>query len=229
MNLTDVATRNYLLYFALPLWIVPGFLDWMWHRRTSIETTSGLRESALHNLMMMEAGVPVFLGLFAEINALVITVMIAAFFVHFATACWDVSLAVKLRHVSPTEQHIHSALEMLPFAVVSSVACLHAEQLLSIFGAGTQAPDWSLRWKDVPLAPGYTAAILASTVLFLAVAYAEEMLRCYRTVRRHAVVAEASYSRTTRPLPTPFAGRAGTPSHRIHQASSATEPPPQFH
>jgi hypothetical protein len=30
-----------MLNFALPLWVVPSFLDYTWHRRTKIETTSG--------------------------------------------------------------------------------------------------------------------------------------------------------------------------------------------
>jgi hypothetical protein len=44
---TALITRNYMLYFLLPLWIVPGFADYLCHRRTKIETTSGIRESII--------------------------------------------------------------------------------------------------------------------------------------------------------------------------------------
>jgi len=50
-------TRRYLLYFTVPLWVIVGSLDYLCHRRTKIETTSGTLESAIHALMMAEAGI----------------------------------------------------------------------------------------------------------------------------------------------------------------------------
>jgi hypothetical protein len=61
-------SRRYMLYFMLPLWIVPGFLDYLSHRKTKIETTSGTQESIIHALMTTEAGIPVVMGLLLEIN-----------------------------------------------------------------------------------------------------------------------------------------------------------------
>ena len=29
-------TARYALFVLIPLWIVPGVLDWYWHRRTDI-------------------------------------------------------------------------------------------------------------------------------------------------------------------------------------------------
>ena len=43
--------------------------DWWCHRRTDIEHTAGPTESAIHALMMAEAGVPALRGLFCEVNA----------------------------------------------------------------------------------------------------------------------------------------------------------------
>src|ERR1700680_2342176 len=51
----DEATRRYLMYIIMPVWSVAGFLDWLWHRQTKIETTSGVKESIMHLLMMAEA------------------------------------------------------------------------------------------------------------------------------------------------------------------------------
>jgi hypothetical protein len=44
------ATQNAILFGILPLWIVPGFLDYLMHRKSSIETTSGTHESLIHAL-----------------------------------------------------------------------------------------------------------------------------------------------------------------------------------
>lgn len=75
----------------LPLWMRTGLLDWYYHRRTKIEQTAGTHESIIHALMMTEAGLPVMMGLFLEISALVLALMIAALFLHEATAFWDVA------------------------------------------------------------------------------------------------------------------------------------------
>ena len=65
----DEATRRLLQYVVVPSWVGAGLADWMCHRRSSIETTPGPRESAIHALMMTEAGIPATLGLFLEVNA----------------------------------------------------------------------------------------------------------------------------------------------------------------
>ena len=73
-----IPTQRYLLYFTVPLWVV-----------AKIETTSGTLESAIHALMMTEAGIPIVLGLVLQINAGVILLMIASFFAHAGTAIWE--------------------------------------------------------------------------------------------------------------------------------------------
>ena len=108
------AAEAVLMYFILPVWLAAGFADYLCHRATSIETTSGPRESLLHLLQFAEMAVPTFAAIFLEINALVILVMIVCLLLHEATAIWDVSYAYPLREITPTEQHVHSFLEMLP-------------------------------------------------------------------------------------------------------------------
>ncbi len=53
-------------------------------------------------------------AIFLEINALVILTMIVCLIAHGATAIWDVSYAYRSREVAPTDQHVHSFLEMPP-------------------------------------------------------------------------------------------------------------------
>jgi hypothetical protein len=39
-----------LMYFVLPVWLVAGFADWLCHRATHIESTTGAKESLIHLL-----------------------------------------------------------------------------------------------------------------------------------------------------------------------------------
>ncbi|MBW8798466.1 MAG: diguanylate cyclase [Streptomyces sp.] len=174
------ASRRFLLYGALPLWVLPGLADWWMHKRTRIEHTSGTRESAVHALMMTEAGVPVLMGLLARVNPLVLSVMGGAALTHGATAVWDVSLAVGEREVRPIEQHIHSFLEVLPLTALAFTACLHADQVRATLRGGPGAQDWRLLPKEHPLPARYLAALAGAVVGGVALPYAEELWRCRR-------------------------------------------------
>ena len=180
--------RRYLLYFLLPLWMGAGLLDWYHHRRTHIEKTAGTHESMIHALMMSEAGLPLMVGLFLEVNALTLALMIVAFFLHEATAFWDVAYAEGLREVTPNEQHVHSFLEVIPFMALSFMICLYWDQFRALFGVGQEPAQFVLRPKRHPLSRRYVRGILSGVVATVAVPYAEEFLRCYRvdkTVAAH--------------------------------------------
>ncbi|MFD5394196.1 diguanylate cyclase [Streptomyces sp. NPDC127097] len=177
-------SRRFLMYGVMPLWFVPSVADWVMHRRTRIEETSGVRESAVHALMMAEAGVPVAMGLLARVNPLVLTVMGGAALAHGATALWDVSLATTEREVRPMEQHIHSFLEVLPLTALAFLACLHADQVRGALRGGRGADDWKLLPKESPLPVRYLAGIGLGLTVCVALPYAEEMTRCLKAARR---------------------------------------------
>lgn len=40
------------------VWLVAGFADWLCHRASHIESTTGAKESLIHLLMFAEVGVP---------------------------------------------------------------------------------------------------------------------------------------------------------------------------
>ncbi|MDF3287774.1 diguanylate cyclase [Streptomyces silvisoli] len=184
LDATDVesANRRFLLYGVLPLWFAPSVADWVMHRRTRIEQTTGVRESLIHLLMMAEAGVPMTLGLLARINPLVLSTMGGAAALHGATAVWDVTVATSEREVRPVEQHIHSFLEVLPLTATAFVACLHWDQVRAMVrGGGDDA--WRLLPKDQPLPTRYLAGLAAGVALFVALPYGEELMRCLRTKR----------------------------------------------
>jgi hypothetical protein len=77
------------------------------HRAASIATTSGWKDTLLHLLQLAEMAIPTLAGIFLEINALIIAIMIVCLIAHGATAICDVSYAYSTREVTPTEQHVH--------------------------------------------------------------------------------------------------------------------------
>src|SRR6185295_19974527 len=94
------AAQAVLMYFILPLWLAAGFADYLCHRASSIELTSGYKESLLHLLMFCEVGVPLLAAIFFEFNALVIATMIVGFIAHQLTSLWDTSVANDKRRVT---------------------------------------------------------------------------------------------------------------------------------
>lgn len=176
---TRAVTRQFLLYFIVPLWLGAGIADWTRHRATHIETTSGACETLIHIIMLVEMGVPVLGGLFLEITAPVLALMIASFFVHEWTALWDVSYAVTRREVTPVEQHIHSFLEMLPLMAAGFISVLHWPKLRALVGLA-EDPDPSFRLKQEPLPVRYVATTLGAVALFELLPYLEELWRDWR-------------------------------------------------
>lgn len=169
-----------LMYFILPLWLIAGFADWDCHRRSHIESTSGPKESILHFLQFGEVGFALLAALFLEIDAGLIAFMIFIFFVHEATALWDVNYAVGTREVTPFEQHIHSFLEMIPLIAIICVSALHWEQFKAIFGMGEESARFALAWKADPLPISYILTLMVAVILMVVIPYTEELIRGLR-------------------------------------------------
>ena len=178
--MTEDIVRSMLMYFILPLWLAAGFADWLCHRASNIATTSGPKESLLHLLQFAEMGIPILAALFLEINALIIAIMIVCLVLHEATAIWDVRYASATREVTPTEQHVHTFLEMLPLMGLLMIIVLHWRQFLALFGASTEPARWDLVWKQEPLPVVYIAAVLLAVLVFELLPYVEELIRGLR-------------------------------------------------
>ena len=177
-----------LMYFVLPLWLIAGFGDWLCHRATHIETTSGAKESVLHLVQFTEVGIPLLAAIFLEINAGIIAFMIVMFLLHEATAFWDVSYSVTRRNVTPIEQHIHSFLELIPLMAIVCVVALHWAQFQALFGFGNESADFALAWKAEPLPVLYVLILMVFVVVMVVIPFVEELLRCLRAGRRTAKV-----------------------------------------
>jgi hypothetical protein len=180
----SAAAESILLYFVLPLWLLAGFADYLCHRASRIELTSGYRESLLHLLMLTEIAVPLLGALFFEINALIIAAMIAGFVVHQLTALWDTTFASHKRRITPIEQQVHSFLELLPLMAMLIVIILNWSQFLSVWGLGSEAGRYEIVLKPDPLPLSYVAAFLSAALLFELLPYLEEFVRGLRSRKR---------------------------------------------
>jgi hypothetical protein len=166
-------TRSFFLYVVLPAWLGPGLLDWYCHRRTHIEQpeNGGVTESLIHSTMFAEAGLPVLLAAFFEMNPLLISLMTGAAVIHEVTAMADVRVALKSqRYVSQWEQHTHSFLEVMPFWAVPLMIVLHEPR----------TNEWALTRRSSVLSKQDLAAVAGAVALAGALPYTEELLRCVK-------------------------------------------------
>lgn len=175
----DELTRAFLTYVLIPAWLVPGVLDWAWHRKTKIQCNAGAHESLTHLLMALEAGAGISMGLFLEIDAGVIAAIAGCALLHEATVIWDVGYALPRREVVQAEQHTHSFLEVLPFVAVAFAAFVHPEQTRALLRVGPVRPRFAFRLNRAPLPLATVVAVAASGLLGIA-PYAEELVRCLR-------------------------------------------------
>ena len=168
----DEAMARQMFYFLLPLWMLALTADWYFHLRSDIEHTAGLPESIMHNLGIVQVGVPLVIGLTCEVNAGVFSVMAGSLLVHQATAYVDSAFASKRREITLWEHHTHSLFEVLPLAALAVTASSHWETLRG-------KPQWGYRWKRKRLPLGAFAALGVMT-LTGALLYGNEAYRCWR-------------------------------------------------
>jgi hypothetical protein len=171
-----------LMYFVLPLWVVAGFADYLCHRASGIEQASGIKESAIHWLMLAEVGVPLMAVVFLQVNALLLAFVILCLIAHEITGYIDLQVATRTRQVTIFEQQVHSVLEMMPLTAVLLLAILHWPQTLALFGAGRERAEFYLALKQSPawteIAPPAIAFLLLAILPYL-----EEFIRGMRVER----------------------------------------------
>jgi hypothetical protein len=168
-----------LVWVVLPLWVVCGFLDYLCHRATGIEFATGMRESIIHWLMLIEVTVPLTLAVFFRINALVLAVMLTCLAAHEVSGYLDLKLAMATRRVSILEHQIHSALEILPLTAILLVMILHWPQTEALLGLGPEHAEWFLGAKQAPrwveLLPPFAGFLVLALI-----PYSEEFVRGWR-------------------------------------------------
>lgn len=179
----DHAAQRYMMYFGLPAWSIAGGLDWLWHRQTKIETTSGPKESIMHLLMMAESGAGVLAGLFLEPNAGMFAIMSGGMLLHQATVVYDVEYTAPRRKIPVREQLTHTFMETLPFDILTVFACMYPDQFRSMLGLGPEKPDFTLRFRKPTLRVRHIGAIFGAATVISALPHIEELWRCWRAYR----------------------------------------------
>lgn len=157
-----------------PLWLAAGMADWWMHRRSAIETTSGLAESITHLLLASCAGTGVLILLTLQINLVVLAALAVLFVLHETVFHLDLHTAAPVRKITIVEQQIHAFLTAVPFATLVAVAIV-------VFASGQT--DFALTLKSDPLSLTTIAAMLTAMTLFGAIPYWEEFFRCLKAAR----------------------------------------------
>ena len=161
-----------LLWGIYPLWLLAGAGDYLCHRRTDIEHTSGSVESWFHLLQFLTLLIAIAAGALLEPNVLVFGAMIVAVLAHSVLAHLDVSYTDGQRYISPFEQLVHGFMDVLPLVAVAIFGVLHWQEI----SAGPAGASLTVRPPDAArlwLLAGFT--VLAGTPIL------EELVR----TRRH--------------------------------------------
>lgn len=181
MTSTEALLQHFLMYVVVPVWLLAGLADYLCHRASRVEHTSGVPETLLHLLQFALVGVPLLAAMFLEINAFVLLIMLAGLVLHQATAVWDVRYANATRRVAPAEQHVHGVLEMAPAIATAAVAILNWPDFLSLLGIGEAS--FSLELKRHPLPAWYLWSLMVGVLLCGVLPYGEELLRTLRAAQ----------------------------------------------
>lgn len=176
--------QDFILYGVMPVWIAAGFADWLCHRRSAIERTSGTTESALHLVMIATLGIPTLAAAFFEINAVTVALMLGGFTLHELVFYIDLRWSSARRDIPPIEQIVHSFMEFVPVIGGVLVLLIHWPAVLSLFGLGVAPPDFALRPRPEPLTREIITVYGTALTLLILAPYAEEFWRCMRTPRR---------------------------------------------
>jgi hypothetical protein len=180
--------RNYLLFFLLPAWNLVGALDWWCHRRAGIKRY-GIYEPMLHLTLLLLAGAPLLLGLFLDINGLVLLIILC-FVAHEAVGYVDIAWATRSRGIRPVEQRVHDYLAAIPFAALSLVIVLHWQELILLFRQSLLALHQPLQLRAEPLPSTIVGVVLLLVVLCNVLPYVEEFARAVRYRMKTPVRAE---------------------------------------
>ena len=182
MDATARSIQQVLLYGLLPLWLLAGVGDWWIHRRERIEHTAGVKESAMHVMMMLELAPAVGAALLLEMTAGALLLMFACALAHELTVWWDLRYATSVRRIPVVEQWLHAFQVVLPWVGLGALLVVHRDQVATLWGP--QPADWGLRWKRDGLSTAEVAGAITAALLLIVLPFSEEILRCLRVARQ---------------------------------------------
>lgn len=149
----DWTFKTWALLALYWLWVAAGAMDFACHRRTDLPHTSGIAESALHQVQLLLCGSASVLVLVFESTAGLSALLLAIVLMHAWAGYRDTRVAFDAgRTILPIEQHIHSVLDIAPWIGWAMVAW-HA--------VDGPALDWSFN----PRRPAAGVALWIAVVL----------------------------------------------------------------
>jgi hypothetical protein len=172
---------NLILYGLLPLWGITGFIDWICHRRSQVESTSGLKESLIHSLMGVQLGIPILLCLTFSVNALILLICAAAWLAHEFVAHWDVKYSAPRRTITIWEVHVHNYMATVPLYLLMLIVVINWEVAVRLLHGSGQ---FSLQRLNKPIgSDSYLPEYLIFMTILCVFPYLEENYRCLRYAR----------------------------------------------
>jgi hypothetical protein len=163
-----------IAYGFYPAWLIAGAFDYLCHRRSAIERTSGFGESLYHvaqlaTIAIIVLGIAVFAG-----SMTMFAVVVAAVLTHTALSYFDVRFTERRRYISPLEQHVHAVLDVLPIVAVA---------LWIVLEWPGAAGAWQVRLRTPMLGTIEIVAILVSVFVVAGGPVLEELWRTSRAAR----------------------------------------------
>lgn len=175
---------NLILYGLLPLWGITGFIDWWCHRVSRIETTSGLKESLAHSVMGIQLGLPIVLGLFFEINVLILLLCLVVLLSHAVVAHWDVKYSTPMRKITVWETHVHAYMATIPLFLLLLIMVINWNVVIKLVTFDWQGQLSLKPSENAQISSAYRRGYLIFMAIFCVLPYVEENIRCYLSARR---------------------------------------------
>jgi hypothetical protein len=159
-----------LIWGIYPAWLLAGLGDYLCHRRTVIERTSGVRESWLHVALLVCLAIAFACAVLLQITTAVFVVLVVLVVAHSVLSYIDVHYTDGRRRILPIEQTVHGFMEVLPLTAVAVLGVQHWQEIRggSMTLALTAAVD-----RDRVL-------LLTSFVVLAGAPVLEELLRTLR-------------------------------------------------
>ena len=150
-----------LAYVLYPVWLAAGAVDYLCHRRSRIEQTSGVGESAFHVLQFAVMALLLAGALLFDTTRPVLGTLFALAVLHLVLSYLDVRYTEKRRYISPLEQHAHGIMDVLPLVAVALLAIVHWPDLIQPVGPQIRLRE-ALPLRDAALFLG-SYLVLAGT------------------------------------------------------------------
>jgi hypothetical protein len=159
-----------LVWGLYPAWLLAGAGDYLCHRRTDIERTSGVTESWLHVMQFVCLAVAFACAVLLQISAAVFVLLVALVIAHSLLSYIDVRYTEGRRRILPIEQSIHGFMDVLPLVAVALLGVQHWQEIRA--GSTAFALQAGLDMQRVLLSSSF--AVLAGLPVL------EELLRGLR-------------------------------------------------